>query len=162
MVNGWIPIHALDIWQEDIGLPIICSICIPLLEGNQGNSILIIKDDRHYLTIKCSQPKELCDVRGQMHKWSAEKLSKYHPLIKLFEAFFTNIPLKNNNLLTSSYDTPLPFKVQKDIQLMEQYGGSDGSAILYVDAVSDEQDTYHNKHKQEKFKLVDSWLITCE
>ena len=52
----------------------------------------------------------------------------------------------NNDVVTSSYDIQLPFKVQKDIQLLERYGGSDGSAILYIDVVSDEQDDYNNEH----------------
>ena len=44
----------------------------------------------------------------------------------------------NNDVVTSSYDIQLPLKVQKDIQLLDRYGGSDGLAVLYIDVVSDE------------------------
>ena len=90
-----------------------------------------------------------------MHKWSEEKLSKYHPWIKPFEDFLQMFCEHNNDVVTSSYDIPLIFKVQKDIQLLEQYGGSDRSAILYIDVVLDERDDYNNEHKKIQFKLID-------
>ena len=87
-------------------------------------------------------------MREQMHKWSEEKLSKYHPWIKPFGNFLRMFCEHNNDVVTSSYDIQLPFKVQKDIQLLKRYGGSDGSAILYIDVVSDERDDYNNEHKK--------------